>query len=114
MLLSISTLLLVAIFIFALMGLLTLHAWSRGTREQTLGYLGSMLLLAACGVSLISLRGMVPDFVALVLGNVVLMLAAALNWTAMRVFGGRAPHLPSIFAGAVFWLLWGAEPRFLR
>jgi diguanylate cyclase (GGDEF)-like protein len=112
LLLSIPTLLLVAIFIFALMGLLTLHAWSRGVRERTLGYLGSMLLLAACGVTLISLRGLTPDFIALVLGNIVLLLGAALNWTAMRVFTGRPPHLPGILAGALFWSLWGLMPGF--
>ncbi|CAI8907594.1 GGDEF domain-containing protein [Pseudomonas donghuensis] len=112
MLLSIPTLLLVAIFIFTLMGLLTLHAWSRGVREQTLGYLGGMLLLAACGVTLISLRGMAPDFIALVLGNVILLLGAALNWTAMRVFTGRPPHLPGMLAGAAAWLLWGLMPGF--
>ncbi|MDD2059009.1 GGDEF domain-containing protein [Pseudomonas sp. GD03860] len=114
MLLSIPTLLLVAVFIFALMGLLTLHAWSRGTRERTLGYLASMLLLAALGVSLVSLRGTAPDFIALVLGNVVLLLGAAMNWTAMRVFGGRSPHLPGILAGALLWLVWGLTPGFYQ
>ncbi|MDD1017168.1 GGDEF domain-containing protein [Pseudomonas rubra] len=112
MLLSIPTLLLVAVFIFALMGLLTLHAWSRGVREQTLGYLGGMLLLAALGVTLISLRGIVYEFVALVLGNIVLLLAAALNWTSMRVFAGRAPHVPGIAAGALLWAAWGLTPSF--
>ncbi|MDD2048308.1 GGDEF domain-containing protein [Pseudomonas putida] len=112
MLLSIPTLLMVAVFIFGLMGLLTLHAWSRGVREQTLGYLGSMLILAALGATLVSLRGQAPDFISLVLGNIVLLLGAALNWTAMRVFGGRPAHLPGIFAGALFWLSWGLLPGF--
>ncbi|MFQ6574229.1 GGDEF domain-containing protein [Pseudomonas sp. UM16] len=112
MLLSIPTLLLVAIFIFSLMGLLTLHAWSRGTREQTLGYLGGMLMFAALGAFLVSLRGQVPDCIALVLGNIILLLGAALNWTAMRVFGGRAAHLPGIGVGALIWLLWALTPSF--
>ncbi|ROL64687.1 diguanylate cyclase [Pseudomonas vranovensis] len=112
MLLSIPTLLLVAIFIFALMGLLTLHAWSRGVRERTLGYLGSMLLLAAGGTALISLRGNAPDFIALVLGNMVLLLSAALNWASMRAFSGRPAHLPGIFAGALFWFTWSLTPGF--
>lgn len=112
MLLSIPTLLLVAIFILGLMGLLTLHAWSRGARDQTLGHLGCMLLLAALGVALVSVRGVAPAFVALVLSNIVLLLSAAMNWTAMRVFAGRAPHLPGIFAGALLWLLWSFIPGF--
>ncbi|MFK8328425.1 GGDEF domain-containing protein [Pseudomonas sp. BJa5] len=112
MLLSIPTLLLVAIFILGLMGLLTLHAWSRGTREQTLGHLACMLLLAALGVALVSVRGIAPAFVALVLSNMVLLLSAAMNWTAMRVFAGRTPHLPGIVAGALFWLVWSLFPGF--
>jgi len=113
-LLSIPTLLMVAVFIFGLMGVLTLHAWSRGTREQTLGYLGSMLICAAIGATLVSLRGQAPEFASLVLGNNILLLGAALNWTAMRVFGGRPPHLPGIFAGALLWSCWGLMPDFYR
>ncbi|MGK9527538.1 hypothetical protein O6482_25730, partial [Salmonella enterica subsp. enterica] len=80
MMLHLPTLLMVAMFVFGLMGLLTVHAWSRG-REPTLGYLGSMLLLAALGTGLIVVRGVGMDFVALVIGNVVLLLSAAMNWT---------------------------------
>ncbi len=99
MTLHIPTLLIVSVFIFCLMGLLTLHAWSRETRERPLAYLGSMMLLASLGVLLVSLRGVGIDFVPLVLGNVVLLLSAAMNWTAMRVFVGRTPSMLGILGG---------------
>lgn len=109
--LHIPTLLIVAVFVFCLMGLLTVHAWSRG-REPTLGYLGIMLLLATLGTGLIAVRGVGLDFVALILGNVVLLLSAAMNWTAMRAFVQRKPSLPGIFAGCGVWLLMCLLPQF--
>ena len=111
MMLHIPTLLIVAVFVFCLMGLLTVHAWSRG-REPTLGYLGSMLLLASLGTALLVVRGVGMDYVALVIGNVVLLLSAAMNWTAMRAFVHRKPNLPGMFAGCGIWLLMCLVPQF--
>lgn len=110
--LNVPTLVLVDIYVLALVGLLMLHAWRRGRREPTLGYLAAMLLLGALGTVLGSLRGMGMDFVPLVLGNVVLHVCAAMNWTAMRVFAGRSPHWPGICAGAVIWALLCLNPAF--
>lgn len=109
--LHIPTLLMVAVFVFCLMGLLTVHAWRR-VREPTLGYLGVMLLLASLGTALIVVRGIGMDFVALILGNVVLLLSAAMNWTAMRVFVQGKPYLPGILAGPALWLLMCLIPQF--
>ncbi|MBT9303051.1 GGDEF domain-containing protein [Pseudomonas sp. TAE6080] len=111
MMLHIPTLLMVAVFVFCLMGLLTVHAWRR-VREPTLGYLGVMLLLASLGTALIVVRGIGMDFVALILGNVVLLLSAAMNWTAMRVFVQGTPYLPGILAGPALWLLMCLIPQF--
>lgn len=109
--LHIPTLLMVAVFVFCLMGLLTVHAWRR-VREPTLGYLGVMLLLASLGTALIVVRGVGMDFVALILGNVVLLLSAAMNWTAMRLFVQGKPYLPGILAGPALWLLMCLIPQF--
>ena len=110
--LHIPTLLVVSVFVFILMGLLTWHAWWRETRERPLAYLGAMMLLAAVGVVLVSWRGCGVDIVPLVFGNVALLLSAAMNWTAMRVFVGRAPSLAGIFAGAGTWLILCLIPAF--
>jgi hypothetical protein len=45
--LHVPTLLVVSVFVFILMGLLTCHAWWRETRELPLADLGAMMLLAA-------------------------------------------------------------------
>lgn len=111
MMLHIPTLLIVAVFVFCLMGLLTVHAWSRG-REPTLGYLGIMLLFASLGTGLIVVRGAGMDFVALIIGNLVLLLSAAMNWTAMRAFVHRGPNMPGIFAGCGLWLVMCLVPQF--
>ncbi|WPN46643.1 GGDEF domain-containing protein [Pseudomonas sp. P8_241] len=110
--LHIPTLLVVSVFVFILMGLLTCHAWWRETRERSLAYLGAMMLLAALGVVLVSWRSRGVDVIPLVFGNLALLLSAAMNWTAMRVFVGRAPSLPGIFAGAGIWLILCFIPAF--
>jgi diguanylate cyclase (GGDEF)-like protein len=110
--LHIPTLLVVSVFVFILMGLLTCHAWWRETRERPLAYLGAMMLLAALGVVLVSWRGRGVDVIPLVFGNVALLLSAAMNWTAMRVFVGRPPSLPGVFAGAGIWLILCLIPAF--
>lgn len=112
MALHIPTLLVVSVFVFFLMGLLTLHAWYRETREPPLAYLGSMMLLGALGVVLVSWRDRGVDFVPIIFGNIVLLLSAAMNWTAMRTLTGRKPYLPGILAGSVVWLLLCLIPAF--
>ena len=114
MALHIPTLLVVSVFIFFLMSLLTFHAWRQETRERPLAYLGGMMLLAAAGMLLVSLRDLGMDFVPKVLGNLVLLLSAGLNWTAMRVFAGRPPHAPGMLAGAGIWLALCMVPAFYQ
>ncbi|WP_051099807.1 GGDEF domain-containing protein [Pseudomonas sp. 10-1B] len=112
MLLSIPTLLLVTDFLLALMGGLTLHAWSRGAHEPPLAYLASMLFMASLGFALVSYRGWGFDFVPLVMGNMILLTSAAMSWTAMRAFAGRPPHWPGIVLGAGLWFIFGLTPGF--
>ncbi|VVN47978.1 GGDEF domain-containing protein [Pseudomonas fluorescens] len=112
MALHIPTLLVVAVFVFVLMGLLTLHAWYRESRERPLAYLGSMMLLGALGVVLISWRDRGVDFIPIVFGNVVLLLSAAMNWSAMRTLVGRKPSVPGVLAGSIVWLTLCLIPAF--
>ncbi|MCY1330012.1 diguanylate cyclase (GGDEF) domain protein [compost metagenome] len=110
--LNVPTLVLVDIYILALVGILMLHAWRRGRREPTLGYLSAALLLGVLGTALGNLRGMGVDYLPLVIGNVVLHISTAMIWTTMRVFAGRQPHVPGICAGAVVWALFCLNPAF--
>ncbi|WP_454255932.1 diguanylate cyclase [Pseudomonas sp. Marseille-Q8238] len=110
--LNIPTLVLVDIYILTLLGILMFHAWRRGRREATLGYMTSMLLLGTLAIVLSSLRGRGIDYVPIIIGNLLLLLACAMNWTAMRVFAGRRAHVPGIVAGGGIWLLLCAVPAF--
>ncbi|WP_394559568.1 GGDEF domain-containing protein [Aquipseudomonas alcaligenes] len=102
--LNLATLVLLDIYILTLVGVLMLHAWSRG-RDSTLGYLSGGLLVGALGTLLGSLREMNIDWVPIVLGNVLILLSAALTWTSLRVFAGRRPSLVAILAGPALWML---------
>lgn len=112
MILHIPTLLTVSIFIFGAMGLLTLHAWHRETRESALAYLGAMMLLAALGVLLFGLGGPEAALARIVVANMVLLLSAAMSWTSMRVFTGRPPSVVGIAAAPALWLILCFVPQF--
>ena len=112
MLLDIPTLLVASVFVFSLMGVLTGHAWLREPKERSLGYMSAMIFLAALGMFLISVRALGGDFLLIIFGNIALLLCAAMNWTAMRVFAGRSPSLAGIMAGTALWLILCMSPAF--
>lgn len=114
MVLHIPTMLVVSVFVFLLMGLLTLHAWLRERSERSLAYMAAMMLLAALGALFAGLRGRGGDYALMNVADIALLLAAGMNWTAMRVFVGRAPWYPGIFAGPVIWLALCLIPAFYQ
>ncbi|KZX64775.1 Response regulator PleD [Stutzerimonas frequens] len=101
--LDVPTLTLVDIYVLLLLGVLMFCAWRSGQRDSTLGCTCLMLLFGTVSTVLGSLRGLGIDVVPIVLGNIALQLALAMNWTAMRTFAGRRPYLPGIVAGALLW-----------
>jgi diguanylate cyclase (GGDEF)-like protein len=101
--LDVPTLTLVDIYVLLLLGVLVFCAWRSGQRDSTLGCTCLMLLFGTVSTVLGSLRGLGIDVVPIVLGNIALQLALAMNWTAMRTFAGRRPYLPGIVAGALLW-----------
>jgi len=101
--LSVPALTLGDIYVLLLLGVLMFFAWRSGQRDATLGFTCLMLLFGTVSTVLGCLRGMGIDVVPIVLGNIALQLALAMNWTAMRTFVGRPPHLPGILAGALLW-----------
>jgi len=101
--LSVPTLLVADIYVMLLVALLMFLSWRSGRREPTLGYLALTLFLGAVSTTMGALRNMDIDWVPIVLGNSVLVLALAFNWTAMRVFAGRQPHWKGIIAAPLIW-----------
>ncbi|CAD5107522.1 GGDEF domain-containing protein [Zestomonas carbonaria] len=110
--LNVQTLVVVDIYVLMLVGLLMLHAWRRGRREATLGYLAAALLLGGLGTLLGSLRNLGIDWLPILVGNVVLHVSAALSWVALRVFAGRRVHWPEVAAGGALWALLCLWPTF--
>ncbi|MDA0425785.1 GGDEF domain-containing protein [Stutzerimonas frequens] len=110
--LDVPTLTLVDIYVLLLLGVLVFCAWRSGQRDSTLGCTCLMLLFGTVSTVLGSLRGLGIDVVPIVLGNIALQLALAMNWTAMRTFAGRRPYLPGIVAGALLWGVLCLVPAF--
>ncbi|MFV3410904.1 diguanylate cyclase [Pseudomonas nitroreducens] len=112
MTLHLPTLVVVDLYVLTLVGVLMAFAWHSGRRDPTLGYMSAALLLGAIGTFLGTLRGMGFDWVAILLGNVVLHLSSAMTWTAMRVFAGRKPNWPLMGTGAALWAVLCLVPAF--
>lgn len=106
------TLLLANVTVVVLCALLMFYSWWRGRQERTLLWGSGMLLAEGVGLVLNSARGLGFDWVALGLGNMVLLLSIALNWTALRVFCGRQAYWPGILFGAASWALLCQWPAF--
>ncbi|MGP0174810.1 diguanylate cyclase [Pseudomonas sp. NCHU5208] len=90
--------------VITLCGLLLLFTWLRGREQRLLLWAGIMLLLASAGLILNALRGMGMDWLPIIIGNMLLLLCGAMNWTAMRLFCGRSPRYAWVLAGALLWL----------
>lgn len=90
--------------VITLCGLLLLFSWLRGREQRLLLWAGIMLLLASAGLILNALRGMGMDWLPVIVGNMLLLLCGAMNWTAMRLFCGRSPRYAWVLAGALLWL----------
>lgn len=106
------TLLLVNALVLGLSGALLLYSWSRGREERTLLWMGALLILAVPGIVMNTLRGMGYDYVPIVLGNMLLLLATVMHWTAVRVFCGRPPCWTGLVAAPGVWGLLCLWPAF--
>lgn len=110
--LHIPTLLLANFGVTVLCGLLMLFSWWRGSHERSLLWSGAMLLMAALGLVLNALRGMGVDWLSIIVGNMVLLISVAMNWTVVRAFCGRATLWPWLPVAPLLWLLLCLWPAF--
>lgn len=106
------SLLLANALVLGLSGALLLYSWSRGREERTLLWMGALLILAVPGIVMNTLRGMGFDYVPIVLGNMILLLCTTMNWTAVRVFCGRAAWWPGLLVVPSVWGLMCLWPLF--
>jgi hypothetical protein len=100
----IPTLFFVTIVVMAVVALLLLWAWLQNQSEKTLAWWSIALLLQAVGTTLVTTRGIIPDWMSIGLSNSLLLAACGLIWSGARIFNQRTAH-PSFLLGTTIWLV---------
>ncbi len=101
---DLDTLFFTTVFTSAVAGLLLLLTWLQHRDVTALALWGGAFALGASGLALITLRGVVPDVWAIVIGNGVLAASYGIGWLGVRRFEGRPLIVPAALAGAAIWL----------
>ena len=71
---------------------------------------GLAFLLSAVGLGLVTLRGVVPDWMSIQLANALVLAGLGLVWVGAREFDGRAPRLAMAGIAPLIWLAACAVP----
>ena len=101
-----STLLAITVFTPALAGCLLLLSWLQHRRVTALALWGSGFITASVATTLIIvLRGTIPNFWSIVVGNALLATAYGVLWNGARKFDGKNVSILLAFVGVVFWLV---------
>ena len=96
MLLDAPTLLLVTVILTFMVGSLFLLSWSQARHVHALAIWGVAHITGAMASALLSLRGIIPDWVSIGVANGVMIGAYRLIWTGTRAFEGRRACLAPI------------------
>lgn len=81
-------------------------AWLTDAERRDLGYWTAALWSAAVGLTLLTLRGLAPEWLVVGIGNGLCLASLALFWAGLRTFDGKASPLV-LPAGAPFaiWMV---------
>jgi diguanylate cyclase (GGDEF)-like protein len=102
---DVNTLFLVTIYVEAILGLLLLFAWVQNPSIRAVAWWGFADLMRAGSIAMFGMYGVVPDFIAIDVANVVLLTSFGVTWIGARIFDGRPVTYVGLFAGATVWLL---------
>jgi diguanylate cyclase (GGDEF)-like protein len=108
--LDVSTLVIVATCVTALLGLLLLSAWTQD-RSRALLWWGIAYLLGGFSVALWVVDSVMPAALTS-LPNALIFFACGMMWNAARLFHGRPVLWPGLCGGALVWLFASAWPGF--
>ena len=101
-----SPLLAITVITPALAGCLLLLSWLQHRRITALALWGSGFITASVATTLIIvLRGTIPDFWSIVVGNALLAAAYGILWGGARTFDGKNVSILLALMGVVFWLI---------
>ena len=103
---SLTTLLAIAVFTPAVAGCLLLLSWLQHRRIVALGVWGFGFITASVAATLIIvLRGTIPDFWSIIVGNALLAAAYGILWSGARKFDGKNVSVLLALAGVLLWLV---------
>jgi diguanylate cyclase (GGDEF)-like protein len=103
---SLSTLSAIAVFTPALAGSLLLLSWLQHRRVTALVLWGSGFVIASVATTLIiALRGTIPNFWSIVVGNALLAAAHGMLWSGARKFDGKDVSIPLALVGVMLWIV---------
>jgi diguanylate cyclase (GGDEF)-like protein len=101
-----STLLAITVFTPALTGCLLLLSWLQHRRVTALALWGAGFINASIATTLIIvLRGTIPDFWSIVVGNALLAATYGVLWCGARKLDGKNVSIALAMAGVVLWLV---------
>lgn len=106
------TLLLVTALLTGMVGSLFLLSWSQARTVHALAIWGIAHLGGSAASSLLALRGTIPDWASIGVGNAVMIGAYGLIRSGTRAFEGRSLLLWQAGAGAGLWLAACLVPSF--
>ncbi|MFC7735471.1 ATP-binding protein [Roseomonas sp. GCM10028921] len=93
-------------------GVILLVLWRQNRRERTLATWGIAHCLGALALTLLALRGLIPDLVSIQLANAMLAVTYGLVWAGGRQFRGARAAPVGVAAGALGWLAACQIPAF--
>ena len=103
---SLSTLSAIAVFTPALAGCLLLLSWLQHRRVTALALWGSGFITASIATTLIIvLRGEIPNFWSIVVGNALLAAAYGILWCGARKFDDKNISIPLALLGVLLWIV---------
>ncbi len=101
-----ATLLMVSCATTFLVGAQFLVTWRQMPGNRALGLWGAAHIVGSFGSVMLALRGQIPDWVSIGAGNVAMITAYGVIWSAVRSFERRPAHvLPAILISGVWGLL---------
>lgn len=95
----------VMVFVTLLIGVLLLLSWHNQRDEPALIWWGNAYIIGACGLAMLALRGHIPNWLSIEIGNALVVGVAAGSWAGARVFDGRKQIMPVLLGGPVLWII---------
>src|SRR6185437_5927495 len=94
------------VFTPAVAGCLLLLSWLQHRKVTALALWGSGFIIASVATTLIIvLRGTIPNFWSIVVGNALLAAVYGILWSGARKFDGKNVPIPLALVGVMLWIV---------